>query len=61
MPTPRKKKSRSKRNMRRSHDALAAPAASTCPRCGEPKRPHHACPACGTYRGREVLRTGETV
>ncbi len=44
---------------RRSHDALSAPATSTCPQCGEPKRPHHICPSCGTYRGRSVLKKEE--
>ncbi|MEM9140819.1 MAG: 50S ribosomal protein L32 [Pseudomonadota bacterium] len=46
---------RSKRNMRRAHDALVAAASSECPECGELKRPHHVCGSCGHYRGREVI------
>ncbi|HOO58287.1 MAG TPA: 50S ribosomal protein L32, partial [Anaerolineaceae bacterium] len=26
-----------------------------CPNCGEPRLPHHVCPNCGYYQGREVL------
>jgi large subunit ribosomal protein L32 len=59
MAVPKGKTSRSKRDMRRSHHALAAPARSTCPQCNEPKRPHRVCRNCGTYRGREVLRIEE--
>jgi large subunit ribosomal protein L32 len=59
MAVPKAKTTRSRRNMRRSHDALAAPARSNCPQCGEAKHPHRVCPNCGTYRGREVIRTDE--
>lgn len=40
--------------MRRAHHALTMPAYAECPDCGEFKRPHHICPACGHYDGREV-------
>ncbi|MEM7422533.1 MAG: 50S ribosomal protein L32 [Pseudomonadota bacterium] len=52
---------RSKRNMRRAHDALVAASATECPNCGELKRPHHVCGACGYYRDREVVRQAEEV
>lgn len=61
MPNPKKRHSRCKRGQRRSHDALSKPAISTCPQCGEPKRPHQVCPSCGTYRGRTVLKKEEAV
>jgi len=41
--------------MRRAHDALKASAYAECPNCGELKRPHHVCGACGHYREREVI------
>jgi large subunit ribosomal protein L32 len=55
MAVPKRKTSPSKRNMRRSHHALAAEARGECANCGELKRPHHICPACGHYDGREVV------
>ncbi|MBI4633074.1 MAG: 50S ribosomal protein L32 [Deltaproteobacteria bacterium] len=55
MPNPVKRHSRTRRNMRRAHDFLKAPAATVCPQCNEPKLPHRACPHCGTYKGREVI------
>ena len=55
MPTPKKKTSRSKRNMRRSHDGLEAPSVATCSNCGSLVRPHHVCASCGYYAGREVV------
>lgn len=55
MAVPKRKTSKSKRDKRRTHDKIAAPAVSECPECGEAKLPHHACAECGTYKGRNVL------
>jgi large subunit ribosomal protein L32 len=57
MAVPKSKISKSKRNMRRSHDALTISAYDECANCGELKRPHHICGACGHYAGREVIDT----
>lgn len=54
MAVPKKKVSKSRRDMRRSHEALTGSAHAECPNCGELKRPHHVCSACGFYDGREV-------
>jgi len=27
-----------------------------CPKCAAPILPHHACPKCGEYRGRVVIK-----
>ena len=59
MPNPKKRHSRCKTGNRRSNDALKRPATSLCPQCGEPKRPHHVCLSCGTYRGRTVIKKEE--
>jgi large subunit ribosomal protein L32 len=55
MAVQQNRKTPSKRNMRRSHDALVADNPNECPNCGELKRPHHVCGACGWYDGREVV------
>jgi len=52
---PKRKKSKSRRNMRRSHDALSSRPVLVCPRCSEIKMPHKACPSCGYYRGRQAV------
>lgn len=55
MAVPKKKVSKSRRDKRRAHDALTPGTRAECPNCGELKRPHHVCAACGYYDGREVL------
>ena len=45
--------------MRRSHDALTISAYDECANCGEYKRPHHVCGACGHYNDREVIDTAD--
>ena len=56
MAVPKKKTSKSRKNMRRAHDFLTAPTVATCPQCKAPKLPHRACPSCGTNKGREVIK-----
>ncbi|HEY0281237.1 MAG TPA: 50S ribosomal protein L32 [Rhizomicrobium sp.] len=56
MAVQKSKKSTSRRNMRRAHHALAPTTHNECPNCGEQKRPHHVCAACGYYDGREVAK-----
>ena len=60
MAVPKKKTSKSKKGMRRSHDHLSVPAFGECPQCHESKRPHHICPHCGYYKEKEVVAV-ETV
>jgi large subunit ribosomal protein L32 len=55
MAVPKKKVSKSRRDMRRSHHGLKTSAHVECKNCGEQTRPHHVCPSCGYYDGREVL------
>lgn len=57
MAVPKSKISKSRRNQRRAHDALATGGYHECSNCGELKRPHHVCAACGHYDGREVVDT----
>jgi large subunit ribosomal protein L32 len=55
MAVPKKKMSRSRTRRRKAGWKLSAPQTVTCSRCQAQKLPHHACPECGTYRGREAL------
>ncbi len=59
MAVPKKKKSRSKRDMRRSHDKVKTRGLATCPQCHEPVLPHHVCLECGTYNGKTIIKTEE--
>ena len=59
MPLPKRRHSNARTGKRRAHDALRAPALAECPQCHEMKLPHRACPNCGSYRGRTVLRREE--
>ncbi|MCC6933842.1 MAG: 50S ribosomal protein L32 [Deltaproteobacteria bacterium] len=55
MAVPKRKTSKSKRDKRRSHDALAPQFGSTCAQCGATIMPHRVCKECGYYKGRQVL------
>ena len=58
MPTPKKKTSRSRRDMRRSHDALEVPAMGFDKKMGEFHMPHHAYKSSDGafyYRGKEII------
>ncbi len=56
MAVQQNRKTRSKRGMRRSHDALTAKALSIEPSTGETHLRHHVSPD-GYYRGRKVIAT----
>ena len=56
MGLPKRKPSRSRQRMRRAYNSvLTLPQLSTCPQCNEPYVPHRVCPACGFYKGRQVI------
>jgi large subunit ribosomal protein L32 len=55
MGLPKRKVSHARQGDRRAHLALTVPALVECRYCHEMKQPHHVCPSCGKYRGRQVL------
>ncbi len=58
MAVQKSKKSSSRRDMRRSHDALSGPALSTEQATGEIHRRHHIS-ADGYYRGKQVMKNSD--
>jgi large subunit ribosomal protein L32 len=60
MAVQQRRKTRSRRDMRRSHDALKAPTLSVDPTSGETHLRHHITPD-GFYRGRQVVKADESV
>ncbi len=61
MAVQQNRKTSSKRNMRRSHDALSPTSSTECPNCGELRLPHHVCGACGYYNDREVVAQADEI
>ena len=57
-PLPKKKTSVARKKRRRAHLDVTVPKLVSCPQCHSPRPSHHACPTCGTYRGRDVLAVG---
>ena len=56
MAVQKDKKTRSRRSMRRSHDALSGPTLSVDSVSGEKHHRHHVS-ADGFYRGKKVVET----
>jgi large subunit ribosomal protein L32 len=54
MAVQKNRKSKSRRDMRRAHDALVVPTLSIDPTSGETHRRHHVSDD-GFYRGRKVV------
>ncbi|MDH5721791.1 MAG: 50S ribosomal protein L32 [Alphaproteobacteria bacterium] len=55
MAVPKRKTTKSKRNMRRSHHALGTENWVEDQNTGEPVRRHHIDLKTGTYKGRQVI------
>ncbi len=58
MAVQKSKVTRSRRNMRRSHDSLSSPTLSVDKTTGETHRRHHVT-ADGFYKGKKVLDLGD--
>ncbi|MGE0623060.1 MAG: 50S ribosomal protein L32 [Pseudomonadales bacterium] len=54
MAVQQNRKTRSRRDMRRSHDALSKPTLSIEPTTGETHRRHHVS-SDGYYKGKKVI------
>jgi large subunit ribosomal protein L32 len=61
MAVPKKKVSKSRRDMRRAHDALKSPSYVEDQDSGELRRPHHIDLKSGMYRGRQILEPKDEI
>lgn len=56
MAVPKYKSCKMRTRRRRSANMKhTAPNLSTCATCGNSVLPHHVCPKCGSYRGKQIL------
>jgi large subunit ribosomal protein L32 len=55
MGVPKRKTSKMRLRTRKAANRWHAPKLSQCPQCGARTHGHTACPACGYYKGRQVL------
>ncbi|MFT5125300.1 MAG: large subunit ribosomal protein L32 [Kiritimatiellia bacterium] len=55
MAQPKRKTSKSKKQMRIRSHTRTYPETSVCQECGSPVLPHRVCHSCGNYKGRQVL------
>ncbi|MFH0771899.1 MAG: 50S ribosomal protein L32 [Candidatus Omnitrophota bacterium] len=55
MALPKRKHSKSRRDKSRTHQVLSLPQLTKCPQCLAVIKPHHICPACGSYKGRKII------
>ena len=54
-PLPKRKYAKARQGERRAHLGLKPINVTDCPNCHRARLPHHVCPHCGYYRGREVV------
>ena len=55
MAVPFRKVSKTRKRMRRSHNALTAVGTTKCPNCGEAIRPHRVCPNVVSIKEKKKL------
>ena len=57
MAVPFRKVSKTRKRMRRSHNALEVIVTNNCKECGAVIKPHLVCSECGRYKGKKVVET----
>ncbi len=55
MAVPKRKVSKARYRTRRSINRYHAPQLNQCANCGAACKPHHVCPSCGYYKGRQIV------
>ena len=55
-PLTKRRWSKRRQGKRRATHHIQIKAAGNCPNCHEPLKPHRACPKCGFYKGKQVVK-----
>ena len=55
MAVPKQRKTKSRRNQRRSHIFIKSRNLVPCPKCGKLVLPHIVCLNCGFYKGVKII------
>ncbi len=56
MGLPGHRRTSSHKRRRAAHFALVIKSVTACPNCKKKILPHRACPYCGMYKGRQVIK-----
>ncbi|MBP7060427.1 MAG: 50S ribosomal protein L32 [Candidatus Moranbacteria bacterium] len=56
MALPKQRHTRHRRDRARKQYDVQLVNTQTCPKCQAPVLSHRACPTCGTYKGKEVIK-----
>ncbi|MBI2551744.1 50S ribosomal protein L32 [Candidatus Uhrbacteria bacterium] len=56
MGLPGHRRTSSHKRRRAAHFALSAASTTSCGNCSKKILPHHVCPHCGYYKGRQVMK-----
>lgn len=56
MAVPKRRRSKSRKRIKKSYFKIAPVNLRPCPNCGTLTRPHFACVECGTYKNRQVIK-----
>jgi len=60
MAVPKRRSSKARQRKRRTHYTHTLVQLIDCPSCGGEKiRPHHVCPSCGQYKGKQEIEIVE--
>lgn len=55
MANPKRRHSKERGRLRRTHYKLKQSGLTKCPQCGKSKRSHRICPHCGYYKGKQFI------
>jgi large subunit ribosomal protein L32 len=61
MAVPKRRRSKARKRSHKANWKAVAPNLVPCTNCGSKIYSHHACPDCGYYKGRQVIKIKQKV